>query len=201
MYGSPVLLRWLYPSALWHYNRMEKVLYLSFDDGPNPIVSKRILKILAQYKVKATFFCLGKHANDHPNILSEIISHGHTIGNHGFQHLDGIKTSLRKYLKNYTSSTKILSTKLFRPPYGRIRISQYRKIRKSGGKIVFWDIISNDYKKKLNCPKALRKIIQKTKNGSIIIFHDNKQALENLEFLLPQYIELFVKQGYEFKAM
>ena len=85
--NSPFWLQWLYPTLTWHKNRKEKSIYLTFDDGPIPVVTPFVLNTLKKFNAKATFFCIGENIDKYPEIFADVISDGHTIGNHTYNHL------------------------------------------------------------------------------------------------------------------
>lgn len=193
-------LKWCFPKVLWHHNRDEKRIYLTFDDGPTPDVTIRILEMLDKYHAKATFFCLAHKVKNHSELLQHIKDRGHATGHHGFHHIDGWRTSNEEYIKNITKATKTFPSPLFRPPYGRLKLSQYRSL-KDTYRIVMWDVLSYDFKQNLNVEKRISKITRKTKNGTIIVFHDTQQAYHNLEAMLPAYIEHFTARNYQFAKL
>ncbi len=189
----------------WRLNPNEKTIYLSFDDGPHEIATAQVLDILKQYQIKATFFCVGENVNRFPLIMNRIVSEGHSIGNHTFNHLKGWSCPSKEYLKNVEMAEKSISTytrtTLFRPPYGRIRKKQASEILKKGYKIIMWDILSYDYDKSINIDYCLKMISQKTRNGSIVVFHDSLKSMAQTSQLLGKYIENMKKRGFDFKVI
>lgn len=189
----------------WRLNPNEKTIYLSFDDGPHEIATAQVLDILKQYQIKATFFCVGENVNRFPLIMNRIVSEGHSIGNHTFNHLKGWSCPSKEYLENVEMAEKSISTytrtTLFRPPYGRIRKKQASEILKKGYKIIMWDILSYDYDKSINIDYCLTMISQKTRNGSIVVFHDSLKSMAQTSQLLGKYIENMKKRGFDFKVI
>ncbi|MDD2633909.1 MAG: polysaccharide deacetylase family protein [Bacteroidales bacterium] len=177
-----------------------KTLYLSFDDGPNPKVTENILKLLDKYNAKASFFCKGSNAIMYPDLLEKIKIAGHTIGNHSFSHLDAFKVSNRKWLIDALRKSPVSETFFFRPPYGRIYPWQCWRIKKDY-KIVLWDVLTYDYHKKYSKSRIKKIILKNTRNGSILVFHDNlfsaPKMLSVLEFTLTYYSKL----GYRFEKI
>src|ERR1700749_352843 len=98
---KPWLLKKLYPALIWHKNRATPSIFLTFDDGPIPIVTPFVLNILKQYKARATFFCVGDNARKHPDIFEQVKNNGHAIGNHTYNHLKGWYTNNQTYLDNF----------------------------------------------------------------------------------------------------
>lgn len=126
---TPYLLKKFYPKQLvWNKSRAEKVIYLTFDDGPIPIVTPWVIKTLKKYNAKATFFCIGDNIVKHPEIFEQLKADGHAIGNHTFNHLRGWDTDDETYFENFLKCQKLTQTNLFRPPYGRIKKSQIERI-------------------------------------------------------------------------
>lgn len=178
----------------------EKVVYLTFDDGPHPDATPQVLDILETYNSKATFFCIGDNVQKHPHIFEQVLAAGHVVGNHTFNHLNGFKTSLHRYMENTRKCSELVKSNLFRPPYGRITRSQVKAIKKQYTPVM-WTILTGDYSPNLNCDAALRVICRKTKPGSIIVFHDSVKAAANARNLLPRYLEFLKNSGYQCKVL
>lgn len=197
---SPIWLRLLYPQLLWHKNRKEKTLYLTFDDGPIPDVTPSILKILKMHEIKATFFCVGDNIRKYPDIFEQIVQDGHSIGNHTYHHLKGWRTTKDEYLLDIEKCQKLTGSKLFRPPYGRGTKAQYKTLKESY-EIVMWDIMSGDFDSSLSPQKCLSNILKYSSNGSIIVFHDNIKAKERVLYALPRAIDHWLEKGFKFEAL
>ncbi len=178
-----------------------KELFLTFDDGPTPGVTPEVLKILDDYGAKATFFCLGRNAERHPDLYNAIIERGHAVGNHTYSHLKGWKTNDKEYYDDIVLCGQFIQSMLFRPPYGRITPKQVQKIKKMGYKLILWDVLSRDYDKRVTPEKCLRVVLRKTGKGSIILFHDSLKTYDNLIFALPRVLEHFSSLGYSFSAI
>ncbi|MBC7388875.1 MAG: polysaccharide deacetylase family protein [Opitutaceae bacterium] len=193
------------PSATWQVKTLTKEIYLTFDDGPIPDVTEWVLDTLASFNIKATFFCVGDNIKKHPTIFSKIITSGHSIGNHTFNHLKGWKTSNQGYLENielWEQTIKDLNFQLnnkpiFRPPYGQITFSQSKAL-KERYEIIMWDIITGDFDKNLDKQNCLEKCIKMTTAGTVIVFHDSLKAKENLQYILPFYIKSMIDKGFTF---
>lgn len=207
---TPKLLKLIFKQWFWSFSNKEKVIYLTFDDGPTPEITDRVLNQLHKYNAKATFFCIGKNVKKHPEIFQNIIKKNHNIGNHTNNHLKGIKTKTETYLKNIdscettitqNSALKIQNSKLFRPPYGKLRLSQAKKIREKGFKIIMWDVLSADFDTTISKEQCLKNVVTNTKNGSIVVFHDSKKAAEKLKYVLPKVLEYYSMKGFEFKKI
>ncbi len=201
--------RWfqhLFPRYTWNLDRQEKIIYLTFDDGPIPIITEWVLETLKQYAVKGTFFVVGENASRHPQIINKINAEGHSIGNHTFHHLKGWGVSTHNYYKDVERCSDVIKEqtgilpKFFRPPHGRIKPSQAKLLREKY-ELIMWDTLTVDYDKNLDEKKCLTNSIRATRAGSIVVFHDSIKAEKNLRYVLPKYIEHFQKLGYIFNAL
>jgi peptidoglycan/xylan/chitin deacetylase (PgdA/CDA1 family) len=200
---SPFWLQWLYPTLTWHKNRNEKYLYLTFDDGPVPVVTPFVLNTLKKFNVKATFFCIGDNVGKYPEIYRDVLAGGHAVGNHTFNHLKGWKTTDADYLENVEKCSRVVRSNLFRPPYGKIRRTQIRSLQSRFPEltIVMWDVLSGDFDQTINAQKCIQNILKNVQNGSIIVFHDSTKALPRLEITLPVVLEKLQSLGYGFKML
>jgi peptidoglycan/xylan/chitin deacetylase (PgdA/CDA1 family) len=187
--------RWLFPGALFRIDTSEKTLCLTFDDGPDPGSTPELLGILNNYRIKAIFFCSGKAAEQYPELVQQIINEGHIIGNHGYNHLSGWKTSTGRYCNDVYKASVFTSDKLFRPPYGHIRLSQFRCLRKKFI-IIFWDIMPYDFDKDFGAANAIEILKKKIRPGSIIVLHDTPDA-STLEFI-GEFLVYAINKGFRF---
>jgi peptidoglycan/xylan/chitin deacetylase (PgdA/CDA1 family) len=185
----------LYPEAIFRIRTTEKILYLTFDDGPNPDSTPVLLDILDQYSIKAVFFCDGRAAEKYPDLIKQITSKGHIIGNHGYNHLNGRKTSTEKYITDIEKAAATTSGSLFRPSYGRLRFGQYRKLKKKY-KIVFWDLMPYDFDASFGYEKSLQVLKSKIRPGSVIVLHDNPNSAAIK--ILKKFLAFAVDEGYRF---
>jgi peptidoglycan/xylan/chitin deacetylase (PgdA/CDA1 family) len=200
---TPWLLKKLYPQLVWNGNRNKPIIYLTFDDGPIPVVTPFVLKTLKQFNAKATFFCIGDNVKKHPDIFKQLQADGHAIGNHTFNHLKGWKTQDDVYTENFRQADELLNTPLFRPPYGRIKRSQISRLKalKPDLKIFMWDVLSGDFDMALKPAECLKGVLKHTGNGAIIVFHDSLKAFNRLEFVLPRALEAWSKAGFKFEVL
>jgi peptidoglycan/xylan/chitin deacetylase (PgdA/CDA1 family) len=200
---TPWLLKKLYPNLLWDIGTNSRCIYLTFDDGPIPIVTPFVLKILQQYNAKATFFCIGDNVRKHPDVFEQVKNGGHAIGNHTYNHLKGWKTDDEIYLDNFLQADKLLDTKLFRPPYGRIKASQVRLLQnaKPGVKIAMWNVLSADFDVTVKPETCLQNVLKNTRDGDIVLFHDSLKAKERMEYALPRAMEHWSREGYSFECL
>lgn len=219
IHRTPFFLPWLYPSLLWRVPSTEKVLYLTFDDGPVTGPTEFALHTLGRFDALATFFCIGDNITKYPLVFQKIVNDGHAIGNHTFNHLNGWKTGATRYTENTAQcQSEILSKRdeaiarvdnpfskaapvsnLFRPPYGRITRRQIKML--SQYQIVMWDVLSMDYNKFLSSEACLRNTIGACRPGSIVVFHDSYKAERNMMYVLPRLMDHFASAGYTFKAI
>lgn len=194
----PLLYRILFPEAIWRIKRKkQRVVYLTFDDGPIPEVTPWVLDTLDKYGIKATFFMVGDNARRHPWLVEDIKKRGHSYGNHTMHHLQGFKVTTLRYMRDITEANEYIDSSLFRPPHGLMRWSQSKAI-KDRYNIVMYDLVTRDYSYKLNGEEVLKNVKHYTRNGSIIVFHDSLRAERNLKYALPLAIEWLKKEGYEF---
>ena len=197
----PLLYRILFPEAMWRIKRKKQsVVYLTFDDGPIPEVTPWVLDTLDRYGIKATFFMVGDNARRHPWLVEEIKKRGHSYGNHTMHHLQGLKVSKVRYMRDITEANKYIDSALFRPPHGLMRPSQTQAI-KNRYNIVMYDLVTRDYSYKLKGEEVLKNVKKYARNGSIIVFHDSLRAENNLKYALPRAIEWLKDNGYEFQPI
>ncbi|KAA6350578.1 Peptidoglycan-N-acetylglucosamine deacetylase [termite gut metagenome] len=178
-------------------NTAEKVVYLTFDDGPIPDITPWVLDLLDKHHIKATFFMVGDNARKYPEIHQMVIAQGHRIGNHTYNHIRGSEYLSENYLANVEKAGELLNTDLFRPPHGHMRYAQYIML-KSRYRIIMWDLVTRDYSNKLNGKQVFRKVKRYIRNGSIITFHDSLKAERNMKYALPRSLEWIREQGFTF---
>ena len=196
----PIWVRGIYRNITWRKSSREKIIYLTFDDGPIPEVTPWVLDILDHYKIKATFFCVGDNVRKHPEVYQEILRRGHRTGNHTYNHIRGLLTNTDEYLANVERADTYIDSDLFRPPHGDMKFRQLRQLRKKY-QIIQWDVISRDYNKKLKKEKVLDIVLKYARNGSIIVFHDSLKAENNMKYAMPKAIEVLLERGYEFRTL
>ncbi len=203
----------IFNNLVWDIPNLENKIYLTFDDGPIPEVTEWVLDVLKSENIKATFFCIGDNIQKHPEIYKRILSEGHQTGNHTFNHLNGWITTNKNYQKNIElcNNEQIkqnldnnycqLNTEncqLYRPPYGKIKPSQSKIIRKLGYKIIMWDVLSYDFDASIAPENCLENVISNSAQGSIIVFHDSIKAANNLKYALPKAIQILKNKGFVF---
>ncbi|MDN3676081.1 polysaccharide deacetylase family protein [Flavobacterium paronense] len=196
----------IFPNYVWDIPNHENKVYLTFDDGPTPEITEWTLELLKQYDAKATFFCIGNNIEKHPEIFQKIIRDNHAIGNHTFNHLKGWKTQNEIYFENVKKCALIMEKQearskrqektLFRPPYGKIKPSQSRILRKLGYKIIMWDVLSRDFDQTITPEECLDNVLKNVTPGSIIVFHDSVKAAPNLKYALPKTLAFLNEKGF-----
>lgn len=197
---TPDFIRKLIPGAVWRLPQKEKTVYLTFDDGPIPEVTPWVLDLLRKYNIKATFFCVGDNVRKYPEVFKMVVSAGHSVGNHTFNHLQGFKVRSGKYVENVELADSYIRSNLFRPPHGHLRIRQGTKLSKKF-RFVMWDVITRDYNMKLSGEYVLNVVKRYVRNGSIIVFHDSIKAEKNMKYALPKAIEFLLSEGYKFEKI
>ena len=209
----PSTIQWLIPSCTWRKEGQGKVIYLTFDDGPNPEITAWVMDELKKHQIKATFFCVGDNLKKFPEVAKKLLTEGHQIGNHTMHHIKGWKHKNVDYLKDIedcdTEIRKIYEQmndekaqpRLFRPPYGQIKPSQIELLREKGYEIIQWSNLSCDYDKRLNCEKSLSALVKNAKPGSIVVFHDSEKAENQLKKILPRYLKALLADGYTFQTL
>ncbi len=217
---TPRAARRLLPSALWKVRTREKKLYLTFDDGPIADVTPAVLDILRRYDAKASFFVIGKNVAANPDIYYRILSEGHKIGNHTFDHLNGWQVQNELYYENVAQCASQLEAmgthavpasahhdeepveehQYFRPPYGKLTIAQYNKLKKRY-KIVMWDVLSFDFDLRITKEQVLDNVVKNAVPGSIVVFHDSLKAMDKMLFALPLVLEHYSQLGYTFETL
>ena len=196
----PLFYRILFPECVWRLHRKRKCVYLTFDDGPIPEVTPWVLDTLDQYGVKATFFCVGDNVRRNPELFEEIKRRGHNVGNHTMNHLQGIKVTSQRYLRNVLEAHRYINSPLFRPPHGLLRWAQASILREQFT-IVMYDLVTRDYSNKLSGEDVLNNVKRYARKGSIIVFHDSLKAEKNLKYALPRAIEWLKSKGYTFELI
>lgn len=202
---TPKWIKKFFPKELvWDIPQNDQpTVYITFDDGPHPVATPFALQQLETYNATATFFCIGKNVLLHPEIYEEIKQKGHTIGNHTHNHLNGWKTPTHTYLRNIITARKHIDSHLFRPPYGRIKLSQARKLYKAhtAWTIYMWDVLSGDFDREITPQKCLENVLSHIEPGSIIVFHDSEKAWDRMSFALPRVLAYCRQQGWQVQGL
>lgn len=202
---TPKWLPRLFPKQLIWRMPEEAVpaVYLTFDDGPHPEATVFALDELRKWNARATFFCIGKNVTAYPGIYERMRSEGHAAGNHTYDHLNGWKTDNHTYLQNLAKAGRVIDSRLFRPPYGRIRISQARRLlnARPPWRIVMWDVLSGDFDPELSPEACLEHVLTNIAPGSIVVFHDSAKAFPRMRYALPEVLKYCNEKGWQLKAL
>lgn len=196
----PRFFRKFYPYGFWYRPQSSKTVYLTFDDGPIPEVTPWVLDVLKQYGIKATFFMVGDNVRKHPDVYQMVKDAGHCIGNHTFNHVQGFRMKTANYVANVELADSYIHSKLFRPPHGQFFPRLWEALSPKY-EIVFWDVVTRDYNRKLSGEYVLNVVKRFTRNGSVIVFHDSLKSEERLRYALPKAIEWLKEQGYRFDVV
>jgi len=153
--------------------------------------------MLDEKAVKATFFCLGKNVVSHPDIHNDILTSGHAVGSHGYDHLNVWETDYTLYIENIYKTKEIISGNLFRPPYGKIT-RKFLKYITNEYRLVLWSLLSFDYEKNITAAECLEHLKKRTRPGDIVVFHDSKKVPFNIVPLIEEYIDFCRNKGWSF---
>ena len=195
---TPKFVHRLFPKRVWAFPNSKNSVYLTFDDGPIPEVTPWVIKVLKQYKAKATFFCIGDNVTKHANVFQQIIEEGHSIGNHTYHHLNGWSTKTKDYINNCEKcenrlnrfqDCKSTSNPLFRPPFGKLTLKQSKTLQEKGFHIIMWDVLSADFDAKISNKKCLENVLKNIQPGSIVVFHDSLKSYDKLRYVLPKVLD------------
>ncbi len=202
---TPWWVKKFFSNYLWRISTKRKEVFLTFDDGPHPVITPWVLQQLSIYNAKATFFCIGENVTRHPAVYRQILSGGHSVGNHTQHHLNGWKTTTDAYVKDVAQAADVIKSNLFRPPYGRIKHKQAKAIagtmQPQYMKIVMWDVLSADFDQSLSPWKCAENVLANVANGSIVVLHDSEKAFGNLREMLPVVLEALQQRGYAFSRL
>jgi peptidoglycan-N-acetylglucosamine deacetylase len=202
---TPWIAKKLFSSYVWSLPATDNSVYLTFDDGPHPTITPWVLDLLRHYNAKATFFCIGNNVEKYPDVYQKILDEGHAVGNHTYHHLNGWKTDDKNYADNVSKAAQFIQSNLFRPPYGRIKNNQAKKISEAlkvnNEKIIMWDVLSADFDSSFSQEQCLANVLQNVRAGSIVVFHDSEKAFKNLEYALPRTLISLKEDGFNLKRI
>jgi peptidoglycan/xylan/chitin deacetylase (PgdA/CDA1 family) len=200
---TPWLLKKFYPECIWKIKTVEKVIYLTFDDGPQPVATSFVLEELKKYNARATFFCIGKNVEENFELYKKIIDEGHAVGNHTYNHLNGWNVKDQVYLDDIYKAKKVIDSNLFRPPYGRITKFQLKQLPAEKYKLkpIMWTVISGDFDTEISGEECYLTVVKNTGEGSVVVFHDSEKAFERLQYALPLVLKYFTEKGFEFRKI
>lgn len=198
---TPWIVQKVFSNYTWCYSSEEKTIYLTFDDGPTPEVTDFVLDELKKFNAKATFFCVGENVKRHHQLYERILEEGHAVGNHTFNHLNGFRTKNKQYFENIEHAAAHIHSNLFRPPNGKIKKSQGRKLLKDGYQMIMWSVLSGDFDTSVSPEKCYLNVVRHASEGSIVVMHDSKKAKEKIYDSLPKILNYFSKRGYRFNRI
>jgi len=196
----PFFVPFIFHRIVWNLPSKEKIIYLTFDDGPIPQTTTWILETLEKYNAKATFFCVGDNVQKYPELFEEIKLKGHSVGNHTYHHINGWKCTTSKYLSEVVRANKLIQSNLFRPPYGKISLVTKQVLLKKYH-IIMWDVLSRDFSQSITEFQCLENVLLNAQKGSVVVFHDSVKAFRNLEYTLPKVLEYYNERGYCFSKI
>jgi peptidoglycan-N-acetylglucosamine deacetylase len=197
---TPALLKKLYYSLIWDFHKTRQEIFLTFDDGPHPDITPAILEILEKFHAKATFFSIGRNVEKYAEVYRQVLDKGHSVGNHTYSHLCGWKTKNREYYEDISLAGNLINSNLFRPPYGKIKISQLKHLR-NHYHIIMWDVMPGDFESDLSPEKCLDITLKNVQNGSIVVFHDSEKSKDRVLYTLPKLLQYLSEKGYTFPAI
>ncbi len=198
-FQTPAFIHRLFPELLWNVAVTDNIIYLTFDDGPHPVITPKVLNILEQYDAKACFFCVGNNVQRYPKIFHLVKDAGHLIGNHSYHHINGWRTPDDLYFEDVDKCNKLVRSHYFRPPYGKIRPSQMRYLKKHY-QLVMWSVVTYDFDRETTGEECFQRSVNKTTRGSIVVFHDSEKAEKNMLYALPRFLEYFSEKGFRFET-
>jgi peptidoglycan/xylan/chitin deacetylase (PgdA/CDA1 family) len=202
---TPWWVKKVFSSYVWDIPTTEKIVYLSFDDGPHPNITPWVLEQLNKHNAKASFFCIGKNVLKHPSVYQQVLAEGHAIGNHTHHHLNGWKTPPAEYLADIEEASKYINSGLFRPPYGRITKAAWKGLPKALNvpevKVIMWDVLSADFDNRISKETCVTNVLKNARPGSVVVFHDSEKAFANLQFALPLILSNLKNEGYRLEEI
>lgn len=201
---TPWWVKKVFPAYVWNMPRTERTVYLTFDDGPHPVITPWVLDALKEHGAKATFFCIGDNVAKHPETFQRLIDEGHSVGNHTQRHLNGWKTASGGYLNDVAAAAQCISSALFRPPYGRLTKTQASGLNaamRTNATVVMWDVLSADFDLTINPDRCTQNVLRHTEAGSVVVFHDSEKAFRNLEPTLPKVLKRLCEEDYRLEKL
>ena len=187
-YFSPWIWRQVRMGGIRSEVTNNRLLVLTYDDGPSDSVTPELLDLLRQHEATATFFMLGRNANQYPHIADRVLQEGHDIGCHSDQHINAWKATPWRAIKDINAGYDRLSpwvraNGMFRPPYGKMTLPTFSAIRRRGASVWWWTIDSGDTHKILPRPGQVVESVQR-QNGGIVLLHDVERSKDRNEFVL-----------------
>ena len=197
----PYLYRKLFPGSVWQLPEEEPCVYITFDDGPNALTTPRLLRLLDQLHVPATFFCVGDNVRRYPEHYRAILAAGHTVGNHTYHHIRGLSLPASAYMADVQQAAELIHSRLFRPPHGRLTPAPLSARRTAGYRIIMFDVVTRDYNPRLTPDNVFHIATRYARNGSLIVFHDSPKAAPRMFDALPRVVTHLRAAGYTFRSL
>lgn len=197
----PYLYRKLFPGSVWQLPEEEPCVYITFDDGPNALTTPRLLRLLDQLHIPATFFCVGDNVRRYPEHYRAILAAGHTVGNHTYHHIRGLSLPASAYMADVQQAAELIHSRLFRPPHGRLTPAQLSALRTAGYRIIMFDVVTRDYNPRLTPDNVFHIATRYARNGSLIVFHDSPKAAPRMFDALPRVVTHLRAAGYTFRSL
>lgn len=200
------ILKTIFPQCLWTGNENLPEIALTFDDGPHPVHTPQLLKVLEQYQIKATFFWLGVYVEKFPEIAREVYRQGHAIGLHGYEHISfptlnpiQLKESLEKTQEAITKACEINGKliKNVRPPNGLVMPQTINLLKQWDYRIIMWSVVPEDWVKP-GVSLVTNRVLEQTSNGSIIVLHDGYHGGEDVAASVAEILPKLLDKGYKF---
>ena len=196
--------------TIYHINAINKLVALTFDDGPSPVWTPKILDELKKAHIKATFFMLGEHVAKYPDIARRVVAEGHEVGNHTYDHHILLYHTLDNLLKEINETQKVIKdktgvkTKYFRPPKAWLTAEEKKEIEGMGYKIILWSLNSKDWVT-FDDKYIVKYILKNVRPGDIILFHDSGGVFtaeggnrEETVKTIPSLVEKLREKGFKF---
>ena len=207
MIYTPIL-EFLMPEVIFRFpDQKNNRIYLTFDDGPDPVSTKTIVEILSKYEIKASFFVVGSQVEKNPDIIKLLDDKEHLICNHSYSHsasLFKLKTKLQDEIFNTQHLLNKTCTRIgnyYRPPYGRIYPGMKKAIKNFGYSMLLWDVFVPDYKPGYSSKKITSRIFHYARSGSIILLHDRSKNSHQTVKALPVIITTLMERGFKFSVL
>lgn len=196
--------RLLFPSLLWQMPSQK--IFLTFDDGPHPTATPRVLDVCRKHTLRVTFFLTGKNIEGNEHLVHQMIKEGHSIGVHGYHHTRSIALSKEQTKKEILQTKELLTSltnqriRLFRPPFGVFSWNTIAAARELDFLLVMWSCLTGDFRN-WSDEKIIATATKKLKPGSILVFHDNNLTQHKISRVLDQTIEEIKQRGFLFGAI
>ena len=160
-----------------------QAIYLTFDDGPSPGNTEKLLDLLDEYQIKATFFLRGDLVERHPALAQRIQQASHGIGQHGYAHPHGWKTGPLKTLRDLRKMDAVfeaagIQTTLYRPPFGKLNLVHLLYLPRTGKQLILWNLDPKDYSQP-SASVIAQHIMDRSSAGSVILLHDGRVSAGN----------------------